>query len=149
MSTDLATARLGTYLAIGFTVQMVVHLLGVGVPGGRMRIEVFHPGLIALSVLLARGVRPARTVLLVVTWLFGLLASFLVVIAFTSLSVLGLLLSGLAFAVVAGQMAALCFTVPEAGLPGGVPEHWRPWATSQWLHLSILLAGILAAFTAA
>jgi hypothetical protein len=149
VSSDLATVRLGTYLAIGFTVQLVVHLLGVGVPGGRARIEFFHPFLIALSVLLARGVRPARTLLLVVTWIFGLLASFLLVIAATSLSVLGLLLCGVAFAVVTAQMVALCFTVPEAGVPGGVPERWRPWATSQWLHLTILLAGMVAAFTAA
>lgn len=149
ISEDTATARLGIYLGIGFTAQLVSHLLGVGVAGGGARIEWLHPFLIAASAGLACGIRQARTLLLVVTFTFMVLASFLVAIAFTAWSVLGLVLSAALLALAGAQMAALAFTVPGAGLAGGVPEHWRAWATSDWLHLLLLLAGIVAAFTAA
>jgi hypothetical protein len=148
LSDDPATARLGIYLAIGFTVQLVCHLLGVGIAGGGARIEWVHPFLIGLSAALACGVRQARTLLLVITFVFMTLASFVVVIAFTTWSPVGLVLSTGLMALAAAQMAALAFTVPEAGLAGGVPETWRTWATSDWLHLTILLAGLVAAFTA-
>ena len=149
ISGDPATARLGTYLAIGFTAQLVAGLLGVGLAGGRgARIELVHPFLIALAVALACGVRQARTALLVVTFVFLVLASFVGAVAFTTWSVVGMVLSTLLLGLAAGQMAALSFTVPEAGVPPGVPERWRPWATSEWLHLSILLAALVAAFTA-
>lgn len=69
-------------------------------------------------------------------------------IVFTTFSPLGFVLSTGLMALAAGQMAALAFTVPEAGPAGGVPESWRPWATSDWLHLTLLLAGLVAAFTA-
>ncbi|MGH9154336.1 MAG: hypothetical protein ACRD1K_00420 [Acidimicrobiales bacterium] len=146
MSDDGPTARLGAYLAIGFGAQLLFHLLGVS--GGRARIELIHPVLIILAVLLARGVRPARTALLIGTWAFGMLASFLMVIAFTTVSVVAMVLSSLLVGLAAGQMVALAFTVPEAGLAGGVPEAWRPWATSEWLHLTLLLAGLVAAVAA-
>ena len=148
LSEDAVTARLGIYLAIGFGVQLVCHLLGVGISGGGARIEWVHPFLIALSVGLACGVRQARTLLLVITFVFMTLASFVVVIAFTTLSVVGLVLSTGLMALAAAQMAALAFTVPDAGLAGGVPETWRPWATSDWLHLLLLLTALAAAFTA-
>lgn len=148
LSDDTVTARLGIYLTIGFTVQLVCHLLGVGVAGGGARIEWVHPFLIGLTVALTCGVRQARTLLLVVTFVFMTLASFVVVIAFTTFSPLGLVLSAGLMALAAAQMVALAFTVPEAGLAGGVPETWRPWATSDWLHLLLLLAGLVAAFTA-
>lgn len=148
LSEDTATARLGSYLTIGFTVQLVCHLLGVGIAGGGARIEWVHPFLITLSVALACGIRQARTLLLVVTFVFLVLASFLVAIAFTTWSPFGFVLSCGLFALAAAQMVALAFTVPEAGLAGGVPEEWREWATSDWLHLLILLAGLVAAFTA-
>lgn len=149
MSDDPVTARLGSYLAIGFGAQLACHLLGVGVSGGRTRIEWVHPVLVGLSVLLARGARPARTLLLATTWVFFLLASLLVVIAVAAASVLGMVLSGTALALAGLQMVALAFTVPDAGVAGGLPEDWRPWATSQWLHLSILLGALVAAVTAA
>lgn len=149
LSDDPPTARLGIYLAIGFTSQLVCHLLGVGVAGGGARIEWVHPFLIALAGALACGIRQARTLLLVLTFVFMTLASFVVVIAFTSLNLVGLVLSGGLLALAAAQMVALAFTVPDAGLAGGVPEHWRTWATSDWLHLVLLLAGLVAAFTAA
>lgn len=148
LSDDAPTARLGTYLVIGFAVQLIVHLLGVGVSGGGARIEWVHPFLIALSMGLACGIRQARTLLLIVTFVFMVLASFVVVVAFTTWSPLGFVLSGGLMALAAAQMVALAFTVPEAGLAGGVPEHWREWATSDWLHLVILLAALVAAFTA-
>lgn len=64
ISEDTATARLGIYLGIGFTAQLVSHLLGVGVAGGGARIEWLHPFLIAASAGLACGIRQARTLLL-------------------------------------------------------------------------------------
>jgi hypothetical protein len=148
LSDDPTTARLGTYLAIAFTVQLVCHLVGVGIAGGGARIEWVHPLLIALSAALACGVRQARTLLLVVSFVFMTLASFLVVIAFTTFSPIGLVLATGLTVLAAAQMVALAFTVPEAGPAGGVPETWRPWATSDWLHLTLLLAGLVAAFTA-
>ncbi|MDP9386351.1 MAG: hypothetical protein M3Q48_00085 [Actinomycetota bacterium] len=149
LSDDPATARLGSYLAIAFGAQLVCHLLGVGVAGGEPRVEWLHPFLVAAAVGLACGVRQARTVLLVVHFSFFVLASFLVVIAFTTWSLVGLILSLLLLSVAAAQMVALAFTVPAAGTAGGVPEGWRPWATSEWLHLSLLLAGLVAAVTGA
>lgn len=148
LSDDATTARLGVYLAIAFGVQLVCHLLGVGIAGGGARIEWVHPFLIGLSAALACGVRQARTLLLVVTFVFMTLASFLVVIAFTKWSPLGFVLATGLMSLAAAQMVALAFTVPEAGLAAGVPEHWRTWATSDWLHLTLLLAGLVAAFTA-
>lgn len=144
MSDDPVTARLGSYLAIGFGAQLLFRLAGA--TGARL--ELVHPALIALSVALACGVRQARTLLLVATWVFGMLACFLAVIAFTTLSLVGLMLSCALVALAAAQMAALAFTVPAAGLAGGVPETWRPWATSDRLHLTLLLAGLVAAVTA-
>ncbi|MGI8683494.1 MAG: hypothetical protein ACR2MO_00045 [Acidimicrobiales bacterium] len=148
LSDDPTTARLGIYLAIAFGVQLVCHLLGVGIADGGARIEWVHPFLIGLSVALACGIRQARTLLLIVTFIFMTLASFVVVIAFTTGSSVGFVLSTGLMALMAAQMAALAFTVPDAGLAGGVPETWRPWATSDWLHLTLLLAGLVAAFTA-
>ncbi|MGH9165374.1 MAG: hypothetical protein ACRDZW_07685 [Acidimicrobiales bacterium] len=148
LSRDPVTVRLGTYLGVGFTSQLVCHLLGVGVSGSGARIEWVHPILIALAAALTRDVRQARTLLLIATWFFLLLASFLAVIALTALSVVGLVLAALLVGLAAGQMVALAFTVPSAGLAGGVPESWRGWATSDWLHLSLLLAGLVAAVTA-
>ncbi|HET7488333.1 MAG TPA: hypothetical protein VFJ85_10420 [Acidimicrobiales bacterium] len=148
ISEDLPTARLGIYLAIGFTVQLVTGLLGIGLGhAGAMRVAWVHPILIALAVALACGVRQARTILLIVTWMFLLLASFVFVVALTALSPLGMVLSGGLVALAAVQMVALAFTVPDAGLASGVPERWRRWATSDWLHLVILLSGLLAAFS--
>jgi hypothetical protein len=149
LSADPTTVRLGSYLAIGFTAQLVTGLLGVGLAGdGGARVELVHPFLIGLAVALACGVRQARTALLVVTFVFLVLASFVAAVAFTTWSVVGMAVSALLLGLAAGQMAALSFTVPDAGLPAGVPERWRAWATSEWLHLAILLAALVAAFTA-
>lgn len=149
LSADPTTARLGSYLAIGFTAQMVAGLLGVGLAGdGGVRLELVHPFLVALAVALSCGVRQARTALLVVTFVFLVLASFVAAVAFTTWSVVGMAVSGLLLGLASAQMAALSFTVPDAGLPAGVPERWRAWATSEWLHLAILLAALVAAFTA-
>lgn len=149
LSADPTTVRLGSYLAIGFTAQLVAGLLGVGLAGeDGARLELVHPFLIALAVALACGVRQARTALLILTFVFLVLASFVAAVAFTTWSVVGMVVSGLLLGLAAGQMAALSFTVPDAGLPAGVPEHWRRWATSDWLHLVILLAALVAAFTA-
>lgn len=147
MTSDITTLRLGQFLTIVFTVQFLCHLIGVGTGSGT-RFDIVYPPMIVLAVLLTRGVRQARTLLLVATWVLGLMVSFLVVVAFTTGSLLGMVLSSAGLALLAAQMVALSFTVPEAGVAGGVPERWRSWGTSIWLHLLILLAGLMATFTA-
>lgn len=141
------TARLGTFLAFGYGVQLAAGLLGVGIGNAGPRFVLLHPLLIGLAVLLVRRVRAARTLLLVLTWVQLMLFAIATLLGFAQGRYLGMVVAGAQAALSAGQMVALALTIPEAHAAGGVPDDWRPWGTSVGLHLTILVALVLAAFT--
>lgn len=141
---DLPTRRLGAFLAVVAGATFVARLLGIGPFGG------FRFDLIALLSLWAArslrdGRRGGRTVLVVLT-VTGL-ALGLLVAAFADIAPGLRLLLGCALVVGILHLCAIAFTLPDEGVALGLPERWRPWASSNALHLFILVTGLLGALT--
>lgn len=141
---DLPTRRLGTYLAIVYGVVFAARLLGIG-PTWGFRIDLIA----ALSLWAALAMRDekrwGRTVLVVLT-VIGL-AFTLLIAAFADISPGLRLLLGWGLIVGFLDLCAIAFTLPEEGVALGLPQRWRPWATSNALHLFILVTGLLGALT--
>lgn len=140
---DPATHRLGTYLAVVYGVQFVAHLVGIGVEG--IRIELLHLLLIWAAIAMRDGRRVGRTVLVWFSIVCMALMAILLLIAAAAHAVLVALV--LAFgALLFLQLVAVAFAVPAEGVALGLPERWRPWATSRALHLVLLVIGLLGVF---
>jgi hypothetical protein len=141
---DLPTRRLGTYLAILAGVVFVARLVGIG-PSWAYRIDLIALLSLWAALSLRNGKRWGRTVLVALTLIgvaFTLLIALFADIAFGFRVLLAWGLLSLAL-----ELCAIAFTLPEEGAALGLPEAWRPWATSNALHLFILVIGLLGALT--
>lgn len=134
---DRPTRRLGTYMAVLSVLQGVMVVVDANLPDTFLVPTALS---LALALALRAGMAWARTVLIamsclgVVVLLFGAAAA-----SQFSDQLVGV---GLAFAT-ALDIVALAFTVPAAGVGLGLPERWRPWASSRDFHLVILGTGLV------
>lgn len=135
---DRPTRRLGTYMALLAVLQGAVVFIDGNVPDSFVAPTVLA---LVLSLALRGGRRWARTVLIVMSCLGVGLLLLGPVFGGEQLTdrAAGL---GWALATVL-DIVALAFTVPEAGVGLGLPERWRPWATSRDFHLVVLGTGIV------
>lgn len=140
---DAATYRLGTYLAIVAGAQFVVNLAG----GGRLGLRVDFVNVLAIAAALAlrNGRRWGRTALLALG-LLGLFLLFGFLLASDIERATGRLVFACAGVYTALEVVALAYTIPEEGVALGLPEGWRPWATSPALHGVILVVGLVGLF---
>ncbi|HZQ29336.1 MAG TPA: hypothetical protein VFA94_16695 [Acidimicrobiales bacterium] len=144
LAVDRPTRRLGTYMAVGYAVQFCAHLVGIGIRHG-FRIELLHPFFFAAAMAMRAGRVWGRSVLLVVNG-FLLVVGVAVGLFATSRSTAFVPLVLFAIAVSGLTIAAVDFTIPERPPLIRLPESWRPWATSSWAHLIVLISMLLAAF---
>ena len=141
---DRPTRRLGTYMAVLAVLQAAVVLVDSDVPDSFIVPAALG---VVVSLALRAGRRWARTVLIAMSC-FGVVV--LLLGAASGDVQLGerLAAAGWALATVL-DIVALAFTVPEAGVGLGLPERWRPWASSRDFHLVILGSGIVGLFVPA
>lgn len=141
---DPPTRRLGTYMAILSVLQAGFVLVDPDVADSFAVASAF--GLV-LALALRAGRRWARTVLVALSC--GGVALLVLAALFGAEQPSDrLAAAGWALATVL-DIVALAFTVPQAGVALGLPERWRPWATSRDFHLVILGTGLVGLFVPA
>lgn len=141
---DEATLRLATILLVVAGVQAGANLLGFGSTG--LRVDFVNLLTLWAAFALRNGRRWGRSALLALA-LLGLFLVFAFLLASDTARGEGRLLFGSALVYTVLEITALAYTLPEEGVALGLPEAWRPFATSPVLHTVILVAGLVGVFT--